>query len=77
MSLKNEAQSAFQNTKTVYKEYISGMTKDRLGKEFYKDTDRLKQLYHDAIDYDEEDPRAKELPVHTKFLKLFLHLPSG
>lgn len=74
MSLKNEAQSAFQNTKTVYKEYISGMTKDRLGKEFYKDTDRLKQLYHDAIDYDEEDPRAKELPVHTKFLKLFSSL---
>jgi len=73
MSLKNEAQSALQNTKTAYKEYISGMTKDRLGKEFYKDTDRLKQLYYDAIDQGEEESHL-ELPAHTKFLRLFSSL---
>lgn len=74
MGLKNEAQSALQNTKTAYKEYISGMTKDRLGKEFYKDTDRLKQLYHDAIGQDIDDPGKEELPAHTKFLRLFSSL---
>lgn len=74
MSLKNEAQSALQNTKTAYKEYISGMTKDRLGKEFYKDTDRLKQLYYDAIGQGEDDAAQLDLPAHTKFLRLFSSL---
>lgn len=74
MSLKNEAQSALQNTKTAYKEYISGMTKDRLGKEFYKDTDRLKQLYYDAIGQGEDETAHLELPAHTKFLRLFSSL---
>ncbi len=74
MSLKNEAQSAFQNTKSVYKEYVAGMTKERLGKEFYKDTDRLKQLYHDAIEQDIEKDRGRELPAHIKFLRLFSSL---
>lgn len=74
MSLKNEAQSALQNTKTAYKEYISGMTKDRLGKEFYKDTDRLKQLYYDAIGQGEDDADHLDLPAHTKFLRLFSSL---
>ncbi|MDZ7682152.1 MAG: hypothetical protein U5J63_10700 [Fodinibius sp.] len=54
MGLKNEAQTAFQNTKSFYKEYVSGMTRERIGKEFYKDTDRLKQLYAEAIG--EDDP---------------------
>lgn len=74
MSLKNEAQSALQNTKTAYKEYISGMTKDRLGKEFYKDTDRLKQLYYDAIGQGEDGADHRDLPAHTKFLRLFSSL---
>ena len=71
MSLKNEAQSAFEDTKNVYREYVSGMSRKRLGKEFYKDTDRLKQLYHEAIS-EEGQPRPNhELPAHQKFLRLF------
>lgn len=71
MGLKNEAQSAFQNTKTFYKEYVSGMTRERMGKEFYKDTDRLKQLYQEAIGEDIEKSKGKEIPGHIKFLRLF------
>jgi serine phosphatase RsbU (regulator of sigma subunit) len=71
MGLKNEAQSAFQNTKSFYKEYVSGMTRERMGKEFYKDTDRLKQLYAEAIGEDIEKARGAELPGHVKFLRLF------
>lgn len=69
MGLKNEAQSAFQNTKSVYKEYVSGMSRDRLGKDLYKDTDRLRQLYKEAIEKDLQ--KDSELPVHVKFLRLF------
>lgn len=71
MGLKNEAQSAFQNTKSFYKEYISGMTRERLGKEFYNDTDRLKQLYDEAINEDIQRNRKKKVPGHMKFLRLF------
>ena len=76
MSLKNEAQSAFEDTKNVYREYVSGMSRKRLGKEFYKDTDRLKQLYQEAIS-EEGQPRPNhELPAHQKFLRLFSALTN-
>ncbi|SMO42296.1 PP2C family protein-serine/threonine phosphatase [Fodinibius sediminis] len=71
MGLKNEAQSAFQNTKSVYKEYISGMTRKRMGKDLYKDTDRLKQLYREAIYKDIDQPQQEDIPGHIKFLRLF------
>lgn len=71
MSLKNEARSAFQNTKSFYKEYVSGMTRERLGKEFYEDTDRLKQLYREAIG---EDIEKSGIPRHNKMLRLFSSL---
>lgn len=74
MGLKNEAQSAIQNTKSFYKEYVSGMTRERLGKEFYEDTDRLKQLYHDAIGEDLQRAKEKQLPGHVKFFRLFSSL---
>lgn len=71
MGLKNEAQSAFQNTKSFYQEYVSGMTRERMGREFYEDTDRLKQLYIEAINEDIEPAKGREMPGHVKFLKLF------
>src|SRR5699024_4356948 len=73
MSLKNETRSALEDTKTFYREYVSGMSRKRFGKEFYKDTDRLKQLYEEAVG---EDPKKedKRLPGHTKFLRLFSEL---
>ena len=74
MGLKNEAQSAIQNTKTFYKEYVSGMTRERMGKEFYKDTDRLKQLYAEAINEDMERRKDSQVPGHMKFLRLFSSL---
>jgi len=74
MGLKNEAQSAIQHTKSFYKEYVSGMTRERLGKEFYEDTDRLKQLYRDAIGEDIEKAKGRKLPGHVKFLRLFSSL---
>lgn len=71
MGLKNETQTAFQNTKSVYKEYISGMTRERMGKDFYKDTDRLKQLYEEAIYEGIEQRESEDIPGHLKFLRLF------
>lgn len=71
MGLKNEAQSAFQNTKSFYKEYVSGMTRKRMGKEFYKDTDRLKQLYTEAISGDIQKAEDETIPGHLKIMRLF------
>ncbi len=74
MKIKNEAQSAFENTKTFYREYVSGMSRDRIGKEFYSDTDRLKQLYKEAISDDVQRRPGHSLPAHQKFFRLFTEL---
>lgn len=50
------------------------MTRERLGKEFYEDTDRLKQLYRDAIGEDVERADGRQLSAHTKLLRLFSSL---
>jgi serine phosphatase RsbU (regulator of sigma subunit) len=56
MSLKNEANTALQETRSIYKEYTSGMTRENLGREFHADSKRLKELYREAIgnEYDEQ-----------------------
>lgn len=71
MGLKNEARTAFQNTRSFYREYVSGMTRERLNREFYEDTGRLKQLYEEAVEADKEREKGRELPGHIKFLRLF------
>lgn len=70
MSLKNEAQSAFQNTKSFYREYVSGMNRERIGKEFHADSERLKQLYKEATGEDKEEALGRKLPVHIKIMRL-------
>lgn len=50
MGLKNEAHSALKSTKSFYKEYITGMNKERFNKEFRSDTERLKQLYKENVE---------------------------
>ncbi len=74
MSLKNEAQSALHDTKSFYREYVSGMSRERFGREIYEDTDRLKQLYEEAIGADIERRKGRQLPGHLKFLRLFSSL---
>lgn len=49
------------------------MTRERIGKEFTDDTDRLKQLYVDAI-HENEHRKVSNLPGHIKFLRLFSSL---
>lgn len=72
MSLKNEAQSGY-NTKHFYKEYVSGMNKERISKELLADTDRLKLLYQEAVEDIERQQKAI-LPGHVKFMRLFSSL---
>jgi phosphoserine phosphatase RsbU/P len=49
MSLKNEANQAYRSSKSLYKEYTQGMTREQLGREFHADSNRLKELYQEAI----------------------------
>ncbi|HLR77368.1 MAG TPA: hypothetical protein VK106_06875, partial [Balneolaceae bacterium] len=72
--MKNEAQSAFERTKSVYREYISGMSRKRIGREFNSDTERLKKLYEEAISDDKNEHPDTVLPAHQKFLRLFSEL---
>ena len=72
MSLKNEAQSGY-GTKKFYKEYVSGMSRDRISKELTADSDRLKLLYKEAVE-DIERSQGQQLPGHVKFLRVFSDL---
>jgi len=76
MSLKNEVPSALESTKNFYKEYTSGMTRERLGKDFHADSDRLKQLYREAIGEDTSREPPHEIPVHIKIIRLFNTITS-
>ncbi|MDZ7807143.1 MAG: PP2C family protein-serine/threonine phosphatase [Gracilimonas sp.] len=72
MGLKNEAQSGY-GTKKFYKEYVSGMSRERFSKELSADTERLKLVYKEAVE-DIERQQGQQLPGHVKFLRLFSDL---
>ncbi|WP_020402080.1 PP2C family protein-serine/threonine phosphatase [Gracilimonas tropica] len=72
MGLKNEAQSGY-GTKKFYQEYVSGMSRERFSKELTADTERLKQVYEEAVE-DIERQQGQQLPGHVKFLRLFSDL---
>lgn len=69
MSLKNEAKSAFRETREFYSEYMSGMSRETIGKEFEADTTRIKQLYKDVIE--EETRRNGRRLTGTQKVKHF------
>lgn len=72
MGLKNEAQTGF-GTKKFYKEYVSGMSRERFSKELSADTERLKLVYKEAVE-DIERQQGEHLPGHVKFMRLFSDL---
>lgn len=73
MSLKNEAQTALQTTKTFYKEYVSGMNRERFNKEFRTDTERIKSLYQETVEVIERE-QGRRLPGPARFLKFMTSL---
>jgi serine phosphatase RsbU (regulator of sigma subunit) len=72
LGLKNEAQTGF-GTKKFYKEYVSGMSRERFSKELSADTERLKLVYKEAVE-DIERQQGEHLPGHVKFMRLFSDL---
>lgn len=52
------------------------MTRERLGKDFHADSDRLKQLYREAIGEDTSREPPHEIPVHIKIIRLFNTITS-
>ncbi len=69
MGLKNEAKSIY-DTKTFYKEYVSGMNSRQLGKEFQSDSERLKKLYDDALKENNPSTTPDKIPFMQKVLSL-------
>ncbi len=74
MSLKNEAQSALKDTKQFYHEYISGMSRESIGRDLQADTARLKELYYEAIESQKRAGDSAELSGIQKFYRFFLSL---
>ncbi len=74
MSLKNETRRAFRNTRNFYREYTRDMTPERLGREFHDDSQRLMELYYDAVGIKKEDTRDGTPPV--QLFRLFSALIS-
>jgi len=69
MGLKNEAKTGY-DTKTFYKEYVSGMNSRQLGKEFQSDSERLKKLYDDALKENNPAVSSENIPFVQKVLSL-------
>lgn len=69
MGLKNEASTGY-DTKTFYKEYVSGMNSKQLGKEFQSDSERLKKLYDDALKENNPTVSPEKIPFLQKVLTL-------
>jgi serine phosphatase RsbU (regulator of sigma subunit) len=69
MGLKNETKSSY-DTKTFYREYVSGMNSRTLGKEFQSDSERLKKLYSDALKETNPSIPASKIPFSQKMLSL-------
>lgn len=70
MSLKNEANQAYQSTRSFYKEYTRGMTREQLGREFHADSNRLKELYKEAVGADFDEKTGEKVDLLTKFERL-------
>jgi sigma-B regulation protein RsbU (phosphoserine phosphatase) len=71
MSLKNETREAFQSTKSFYREYTEGMTRQRLGRDFHADSTRLIKLYKEAVGEEELAEEGHKVGPHIKVMRLF------
>ncbi len=69
MGLKNEAGKSL-GTKTLYREYVSGMTSRQLGKDLQSDSDRLKKYYKDAIREANPAIPEEDISASQKFLSV-------
>lgn len=56
--MKNETKSTMVSTKDFAKEYLSGMTPERLGAELNADKNRLRLLYEEAVGEEGQDLSA-------------------
>lgn len=70
MSLKNETSTALQQTRRIYSEYTTGMTRENLGREFHADSKRLKELYREAIGEEFDPETGRPVPFLTKLNRL-------
>jgi serine phosphatase RsbU (regulator of sigma subunit) len=67
--LDNETNRRVQNTKSFYLEYTSGMTRERLGREFYADSNRIKELYKEAVGDDIDPSTGNRVGIHIKWMR--------
>jgi serine phosphatase RsbU (regulator of sigma subunit) len=73
MGLENEAKSIY-DTKAFYREYVSGMNSQQLGKEFQSDSERLKKLYQDALKENNPHVEPEKIPFFQRVLSLLSSL---
>ena len=76
MSLENEAPSDLESTRDFYRRYVSGMTREQLGRDFHADSDRLKQLYREAVGESISQQSPDDVPAYVKIMRLFNTIAS-
>jgi hypothetical protein len=74
MSLKNEAQTAFKDTKRFYREYVSGMSRESIGRDLQADSARLRELYLEAVESEKKEGDIAGLSGMQKFYRFFISL---
>lgn len=47
------------------------MTRERIGREFYADSNRIKELYREAVGEDIDPLTGEQVPMHVKLLRFF------
>ena len=70
MSLKNEAKQAYHHTRSLYQEYTRDMNRETLGRDFSADSQRLKELYREAIGAGTGELERADISFMTKFDRL-------
>jgi len=69
MSLKNETKTPLSQTKSFYREYTSGMTRQQFERDFQTDTKRLQALYKEALGDTTDAETGKEVGSFEKGIR--------
>ncbi|KPQ00792.1 MAG: sigma-B regulation protein RsbU (phosphoserine phosphatase) [Bacteroidetes bacterium HLUCCA01] len=70
MSLNNEARQAYNQTRSLYRDYTHDMNRETLGRDFHADSNRLKELYREAIGVSGTNQSSQQLSALSKLERL-------
>lgn len=70
MSLKNETKTPLAQTKSFYREYTSGMSREQFERDFHTDSKRLRALYEEALGESKDPETGEEIGFLEKSIRI-------